>query len=218
MEPRLDCLTVGQRQLWPELAATPEHFTLYGGVAIALRLAHRPSADFDFFTRAGFDPEALYRSLPYLEGAEILQMESQTLTVSVPREEPVKLSFFGLPWLGVVDPPERAAGPGILVASLLDLAATKASTVQKRAVSRDYFDLDALLLQGRVSLLDAVAAARVVYGRGFNPQLTLKALSFFGDGDLARLPEEVRSRLLDAVQQVDLAQVPERIREMGGEP
>jgi len=103
------------------------------------------------------------------------------------------------------------------VASLLDLAATKASTVQKRAASRDYLDLDALLSQGHVTLTDALAAGSAVYGRAFNPQLTLKALSFFGDGDLSQVPVEARERLLEAVREVDLEQLPARLRALGGE-
>jgi hypothetical protein len=31
--------------------ATPDHFTLYEGTALALRLGHRQSVDFDFFSR-----------------------------------------------------------------------------------------------------------------------------------------------------------------------
>lgn len=49
-DPRLDILPAAQHRLWPELAKTPDHFTLYGGTAVALRLAHRQSADFDFFS------------------------------------------------------------------------------------------------------------------------------------------------------------------------
>jgi hypothetical protein len=54
--PRLDVLPAGQRLLWPELVQTPSHFTLYSGTAIALRLGHRQSVDFDFFTRKSFEP------------------------------------------------------------------------------------------------------------------------------------------------------------------
>jgi hypothetical protein len=45
-QPRLDILPWA---LWAELGATPDHFTLYGETALALRLGHRQSADFDFF-------------------------------------------------------------------------------------------------------------------------------------------------------------------------
>jgi hypothetical protein len=57
--PRLDILPAAQRALWLELSATPRDFTLYRGTAIALRLGHRASADFDFFGRMGFDPDRL---------------------------------------------------------------------------------------------------------------------------------------------------------------
>src|SRR5262249_16343039 len=34
--PKLDILPAAQRELWPEISATPRNFTLYGGTAIAL--------------------------------------------------------------------------------------------------------------------------------------------------------------------------------------
>ncbi len=36
-KPILTILPSPQLQLWPELDATPEHFTLYGGTALVLR-------------------------------------------------------------------------------------------------------------------------------------------------------------------------------------
>jgi hypothetical protein len=42
----------------------------------------------------------------------------------------------------------------------------------------------------------------------FNPQLTLKALSYFGDGNLPRLSQGVRDRLIEAVKAVDLDRLP----------
>ena len=56
--PNLDILPAAQRTLWPELSATPDNFTLYGGTALALRLGHRASVDFDFFSNDSFDPIA----------------------------------------------------------------------------------------------------------------------------------------------------------------
>ena len=55
--PNLTTLPPPQRQLWSELASTPETFMLYGGTALALRLGHRVSADFDFFSNQPFDPD-----------------------------------------------------------------------------------------------------------------------------------------------------------------
>ena len=76
VEPNLTTLPPAQRALFAELGNTPEAFTLYGGTALALHLGHRVSVDFHFLSNEGFDPMALSRSLPYLKGAEILQVEA----------------------------------------------------------------------------------------------------------------------------------------------
>jgi len=39
--PKLNILPASQRAIWKELKATPKHFVLYGGTALALRLGHR---------------------------------------------------------------------------------------------------------------------------------------------------------------------------------
>jgi len=203
--PRLDILPPAQRALWSELNATPEHFTLYGGTALALRLGHRQSVDFDFFSRIAFDPAALARETPYLVGAEQVQVVSHTLTCRVERGGPVLVSFFGNLGLGEVAPREIAEGAKVHVASLLDIAGTKAAVVQQRAQARDYLDIDALIRHG-IELPRIFAAGTVVYGRSFNPLITLKALSYFDD--VPTVPEEVRERLRAAVEAVDPARLP----------
>ena len=48
--PALHILPESQQSLWPSLAPLAQQgFVLYGGTAIALRLGHRISVDFDFF-------------------------------------------------------------------------------------------------------------------------------------------------------------------------
>jgi hypothetical protein len=59
--PRLDIRPPAQRALWSELDATSDHFALYVGTALALRLGDWQSID--------FDPAALAREIPYLAGA-----------------------------------------------------------------------------------------------------------------------------------------------------
>jgi Nucleotidyl transferase AbiEii toxin, Type IV TA system len=204
-QPRLDILPPPQRALWPALDATPDHFTLYGGTALALRIGHRQSVDFDFFSRAAFDPAALARDIPYLAGAETVQLESHTLTCRVDRGGPVLLSFFGNLSLGEAAPREAVEGSKLHVASLLDIAGTKALTVQQRAQARDYLDIDALIRHG-IDLPRVLAAGAVVYGRSFNPLITLKALSYFDD--VPSLPNDVRDRLRAAVEAVDPTHLP----------
>jgi len=102
--------------------------------------------------------------------------------------------------------PDLVEGPGFPAASLMDLAATEINSVQDRAESKDYVDAAALLDHG-VALAEMLGAAVAVYGPAFNPLPSLKALSYFADGDLPQLPQPVRSRLLAAVRRVDIARL-----------
>ena len=206
-EPRLDVLPPAQRRLWNELSEVPDYFVLYGGTAIALQVGHRQSVDFDLFGARDFDPDDLLRSLRFLEGGEVLQREAGTLTCLVDRGGPVQVSFFAVPGLRHIEPPRLAADINLEVASLIDLAGTKASVIQKRAEVRDYIDMAALLSNG-IGLPVALASARAIYGAQFNPQITLKALSYYGDGDLATLPLALQHQLQDAAKNVDLDALP----------
>jgi len=203
--PNLSTLPTAQRALWLELDATPDNFTLYGGTALALYLGHRTSVDFDFFSNASFDPDDLTQNVAYLKDAERLQVAPNTLTCRVDRGGPVLVSFFGDLNLGQVAAREQLAGMTLYVASLLDIAGTKAAVVQKRAEVKDYLDIDAMLRHG-IDLPTILAAGAVVYGRQFNPLVSVKALSYFDD--LPGLPSEVRTRLAAAVAAVDVTELP----------
>jgi len=190
------------------LQSTPAGFVLYGGTGLALRLAHRESEDFDFFSSDRLDGESLLAEVPYLEDSQVVQRAENTLTCLVDRDGPVRVSFFGGLALGRVQDPERVTGPGLLVASLLDLAATKVQVVQSRASAKDYLDVDAVIRLGGIDLGQALGAATAVHGDRFNPILTLKALTFFDDGDLSEVPAVVRDRLAAAVRGVNVEGLP----------
>lgn len=204
-EPRLDILPPAQRALWDELGDLPHGFVLYGGTALALRLGHRQSIDFDFFAPEVIDPLSLTRTLALLAGAAIVQVEPSTLSVVVDRGGPIKLSFFGVPALPVLAAPDVA--DRVRIASLLDLAGTKAAVVQVRAEAKDYLDIDALLGAG-LGIETILKAGRDLCGTGFAAIATLKALTFYDDGDLATVPSPVRARLVAAVTAVDPSRVP----------
>jgi hypothetical protein len=132
-------------------------------------------------------------------------VDANTLTCRVERGGPVLISFFGALGLGKVAPPDTVEGPGFRIASLLDIAGAKAAVIQKRAEAKDYLDIDAILQSG-VDLPTVLAAGRVLYGRSFNPMITLKALSYFDD--VAALPSPVGQRLRAAASAVDPAKLP----------
>lgn len=206
--PRLDILQPPQRRLWHEFDAVPAEFVLYGGTAIALQLGHRRSEDFDFFSNRPLDPTRLVPALPFLASATVTQREPNTFSCLVDRGGVVKLSFFGLPAIPRLSPPLIAPDNGLQVASLLDLAGMKATAVQMRAEAKDYLDIDAILTDGRIDLPTALASARAIHGRSFNPLATLKALAYFEDGTLWRLPKAVKDRLVQASRAVDLDRLP----------
>jgi hypothetical protein len=207
-KPRLDILPSAQHRLWLELSDTPEDFTLHGGTAIALRLGHRASADFDFFASTPFVPNALLRQVPYLKGATVRQSAPNTLTVTVERAGPVQVSFFGGLDLGQVALAEVAIGPAIKVASLMDLAGFKVAVVTQRAELRDYVEVHTLLTKGNIPLAQMLAAAAIIYGTEFSPLLSLKALAYHDDHALADLSTSVRQDLIAAVRGVDPHRLP----------
>jgi hypothetical protein len=188
---------------------------LYGGTALALHLAHRNSVDFDFFGSRALDLSQIEQGTSFLKGANIIQRDKNTLSAIVDRGGPVKVSFFGAPNLPRLSAALVAKDNGLGVASLLDLAGTKASVVQVPAEAKDYIDIDALIAVGKVNLPLALSAAQRIYGSTFNPQITLKALSFFEDGDLALLPEDLKLRLATAAREVDLDRLPDAERVTG---
>ena len=205
--PKLEILAPSQRRLWEELKHTPTDFVLYGGTALALRLAHRTSEDFDFFSNHSFAPDSLRKAIPYLHQAEMSQFEANTLTAIVDRSGPVKVSFFGGLALNRIQDPDVTLDSGIQVASLLDIAATKLATIQQRAQARDYQDIAAIMI-AKITLSDALAAAAAVYGKQFNGALSLKALTYFADGDLPQLSSDTREQLRTLAAQVNLKQIP----------
>ena len=100
-------LPAPQAELWGALAPVRDlGFVLYGGTAIALRLGHRHSVDFDFFTHLPLNRAALKQSLPWSSSAVVLQDEPESLTVLAPGE--VKVSFLGGLKVGRVGEPEAS--------------------------------------------------------------------------------------------------------------
>ncbi|HEY0483047.1 MAG TPA: nucleotidyl transferase AbiEii/AbiGii toxin family protein [Kofleriaceae bacterium] len=194
--PRLDALPPPQRALWPELAAVPRRYVLYGGTALALRFAHRPSVDFDFFAHDHLDHRELETAVPFVRGAIVLDEGPDTRTILVTRAGgDIKVSFFGGIAFGRVGDPEATDDGVLRAASLLDLAGTKIKALLQRVEAKDYRDVAALLEHG-MKLEDILGSARVLFGLAFNPLIAQKTLCYFEGGDLESLTTDVRGRLL----------------------
>jgi hypothetical protein len=214
-EPRLDILPESQRELWPELNAIPSDFVLYGGTALALQIGHRVSEDFDFFSSSGFDPDRLQAGLPFFR--DLNPAAGQDVWVHHKRDNlegyvnrrgvAVKVAFFGgLNNLRRVQDPRRPANSRVQVASMVDLAGMKMRVIQMRGNWKDYVDIHALVSHG-IDISTGLAAARAI-DSGFQPETSIRALQFYGDGTLARVPAGMQRDLMRWAQSVDLGKLP----------
>ena len=198
--PNVAILPKAQRALWPALHEIPHGFVLYGGTALAVRLGHRTSVDFDFFSSRPVDPEAFLSSVPFLRGARVAQHAEDVLTVWVspmPEERPVKVSFFGGLGLRVLERPDRPHPNGIAIASLHDLAGTKAKVINQRVELKDYEDIAALLDAG-MSLPDIVAAAVAIFPGQVDYATTISAITYFEDGAAKLFAASLKKKLRSA--------------------
>lgn len=204
--PRLDILPPAQLALWPKLRAIADlGYVLYGGTAIALRLGHRHSVDFDFFTERPVLRTALQEALPFLADSQVIQDQPDTYVVLAPSGDDnpsqVKVSFFGGIGFGRVGQPEWTDDETLLVASLDDLMATKVKVVLQRVEAKDYRDMASMVAAG-VSLARGLAAAKQLFGSAFQPSEALKALVYFEGGDLRALSQSERRALVEAAAAV----------------
>ena len=114
-----EILPLSQKRIWEtKLAQGIPGWVLYKGTALALRLGHRVSIDFDFFSAQPLQPLTFNEQMGL--GSDILQSAPNTLSVL---SQSVKLSFFGGLSLGVVEPPDLL--DKCPIASLPDLGACK---------------------------------------------------------------------------------------------
>jgi hypothetical protein len=192
----LEILPAEQRSLWhSRIQFGFPRWVLYGGTALALRLGHRESVDFDFFSSRPFLPLAL-KEEQSLDG-EVLQAAPNTLTLL---HKGVKLSFFGGLGLKAVSPPDLLGNCPL--ASLSDLAACKLAALVNRVELKDYLDVSALLRNG-MPLSHMLGCANAVYRGEFPVTTCLKSLAWFDAPELEGLSKSDRQLLEQAALAVD---------------
>jgi len=163
-----------------------DRFCLAGGTALALRLGHRDSIDFDFFTWQDFDAEELLREIKGVfagHSIEIIQAGNKTLNLII--DDEVKASFFCIK--------EKLLFPTLeleflKLASLQDIACMKIVALL-RAQLKDYVDL--FYLFKNMSLEEIFNNCHKKYER-FDEVVYLKALVSFDDIEQAEILFEKR--------------------------
>ncbi|WP_430471988.1 nucleotidyl transferase AbiEii/AbiGii toxin family protein [Thalassospira lucentensis] len=204
--PRMDILPDAQRDLWPDFKdVTQQGWVLYGGTAVALRLGHRQSVDFDFFSDRPLDRDGLQSAFTALNDSRVIQEEQNAITLLVNppgnTEDTVKVSFFGNISTGRVATPDMTDDGVLQVAALDDLMAMKLKVILQRAEAKDYRDIAAMVDAG-IHVDQGLSAARQMFGDTFQPSESLKAMTFFGDGDLHTLTSKERATLVNTASAV----------------
>ena len=194
LDPQVGILPRAQAALWPLLGDIPEPFVLYGGTGLALRLGHRTSADFDFFSAASFVPTDLLDELGWLGRVTINDAAPNNLVITTASD--VNLSFFGEMRLSSVAEPAMVEENGVVIASIFDLAGTKARTILDRSEWKDYFDIATLLRNGH-TIPEIAGYALTVFEPMFEFPVAvfLRSLAWFGDGTASDLPDDMKLEL-----------------------
>jgi hypothetical protein len=207
LEPALGIMPPAQRELWPLLGDVPDGFVLYGGTGLALHLGHRASADFDFFSAGSFVPTDLLAELAWLGRVTINQAAPGSLDLSTGTG--VRFSFLGGMALQVVAEPSIAVENGLVIASVFDLAGTKAKAILDRSEWKDYVDIATLLRAGH-RVPDIIGYATAIFEPLFEfPAATfLRALVYFAAGTAPDVPGDIKRELEAAVVQAEHEAIP----------
>jgi Nucleotidyl transferase AbiEii toxin, Type IV TA system len=83
-----------------------------------------------------------------------------------------------------------------------------------RPIGVSFFAISKL---SELTLPMALSAGKALYGSGFEPKVTLRALEFYGDGTLSKVPATVRERLISYARAVDLDKLPDIGKEHRGD-
>lgn len=96
---------------------------------------------------------------------------------------------------------------GIVVASLRDLAGTKAKVIKERVELKDYPDI-AALLDAELTMPDIVAVAVAIFPGEVDYISTMSAITYFEDGEAKSFPEPLKEKLRAAARGASPTHVP----------
>lgn len=156
---------------------------LAGGTSLALRLGHRISIDFDFFTPVKFDPIHLAESLKTISNFEIDTASGITLIGTF---NDVKFSYFEYDY-PMLNPTDNYQD--IQIASIDDVVAMKLVAISDRNTKKDFIDLYTICHQGMTieKMFDLYDKKYHVLKE--NKYTLIKSLSYFEEADNDIMPE-----------------------------
>jgi Nucleotidyl transferase AbiEii toxin, Type IV TA system len=145
---RADVLPAVQRDVLAAIGsrATRAGFYLGGGTAIAIRLGHRQSVDFDWFTPSALEDPMGFAGALRAEGVAIETTSTAPGTLHA-RVQGVRCSFLSYRY-PLLEPASTWTSYACELASLSDLACMKLAAVAQRGARKDFLDVFALVQQG----------------------------------------------------------------------
>ncbi|MBI2430950.1 MAG: nucleotidyl transferase AbiEii/AbiGii toxin family protein [Candidatus Levybacteria bacterium] len=168
---------------------------LAGGTSLALRLGHRISIDFDFFSPLKFDPIILANSLKTTGKFDIDTAAGTTL---IGQFNNVKFSYFRYeyPLLNPTDDYQ-----GIKIASIDDIIAMKLVAISDRNTKKDFIDLYTICHQKNISIEEMFE----LYNKKYhvleeNKYTLIKSMTYFEDADADAMPEMLADISWDEVK------------------
>lgn len=166
-----------QQQLALQLIANSElakHFYFGGGTALShYYLQHRYSEDLDFFSQDEFDPQnitvllkAMKAKLDYQTFDYQNSFNRNIYFLKFSSDYVLKLEFTYYPFQQIENPKVK---DGLLVDSVIDIAANKLFTISQKPRGRDYFDLYTIIQKYDFSIEDLRMKAKMKFDWHVDP-------------------------------------------------
>lgn len=165
-----------RKHVFAELVPLAEGWYLAGGTALALRIGHRFSYDFDFFSQQKIDSAFRQQVIKTFGNTLHFTMDSENQLTFFTHDQ-IKITFAMTPHTPI-EPLLRISS--IASEGIADIAADKAFTVGRRGAFRDYVDLF-FLLNGHVILSKVISDAQKKYAAMFEEKLFLEQLDYMDD-------------------------------------
>jgi len=171
-----EAIILRQKRVFDKLKNFPEYY-LAGGTALALQIGHRISIDFDFFSKKEIPFQLLPKIRKIFKNSkvEIIINHLEQLTISI---NGVNLTFVKYSFPLIFKLKEYK---GIRLLSVLEIAATKAYVMGRRATLKDYVDLYYILKEKYLTLPKIIEVCQKKYKGEFNLRLFLEQLIYLED-------------------------------------
>jgi len=158
-------------------------FYIGGGTALALQIGHRISVDFDSFTAKKIQKNLLSKVENVFRKSSVRVAVNNTdeLTVFIDKH---KMTFLKYPFPVLFN---FVIYKGVRLLDLREIAVTKAYTIGRRGMYKDYIDLYFILSKGYISINEIIKLSEKKYKDEFNSRLFLEQLIYLDDVEDAQI-------------------------------